>query len=135
MPNEAARRVLLGYDAWGVAHVPDEPRQHNTEAACATCFSDDPICVQVQHCEIDTPVTCLACIAYHLRSLWVVLAGTIMRVDAPDYAPGDTVYYDNKAATVLSTEKGEYGQKVTIRMPLGSVITTTPGLDPRFTQR
>lgn len=79
--NPAARRVLLGRGDDGLMHVPEEPRMFSGEAACAPLFSENPISVEVMHCEVDTPVTCLACIARHLDKLWTVLAGTIMRVD------------------------------------------------------
>jgi hypothetical protein len=44
---------------------------------------------------------------------------------------GDTVYYDGVPSTVTGLSPGEYGERVTFNCN-GSTITTTPGLDHRF---
>lgn len=45
---------------------------------------------------------------------------------------GDTVYYDGEPALVTAVDPGgEYGERVTFNRD-GSIITTTPGLDDRF---
>lgn len=129
------RRYRLGFDSDGVAHVPDEPEKAFTEAMCASVFSDEPISVKVEERTFDEGVTCLRCIAFHLHKLWIVLAGTLIRVNDEAYARGDTVYYDGRASTVVELDNGEYGQRLSLRTPSGSIILTTPGLDPRFKAR
>lgn len=48
------------------------------------------------------------------------------------FKTGDVVFYDNVESRVLFTSRGEDGERVTIKRGQ-SEITTTPGLDPRFT--
>lgn len=48
-----------------------------------------------------------------------------------EYKIGDVVYWDNLPCTVTKLSEGEYGQRVTFTRG-GTTITTTPGLDPRF---
>ncbi len=45
---------------------------------------------------------------------------------------GRALLYDNRPAIVASVSEGEYGERVTFVTADGSTITTTPGLDPRF---
>jgi ribosomal protein S12 methylthiotransferase accessory factor YcaO len=79
--NPAVRRLRIGVDENGLRHVPDEPMRTSTEAVCASVFSERPVSVEVLDCPIDTSVTCIWCVAFHLDKLWTVLAGTWIRVD------------------------------------------------------
>lgn len=44
---------------------------------------------------------------------------------------GDVIFYDGDPATVVEISKGEYGDRISFERN-GHVLTTTPGLDPRF---
>lgn len=50
----------------------------------------------------------------------------------PQTNVGRACLWDERPAIVIEVSKGEYGERVTFEVEPGSVITTTPGLDPRF---
>ncbi len=86
----------------------------DTEAMCASLFTAAPIAVEVVVVEVDTPLTCLTCIARF------------------GHVYANACFYDNRPAVIIERLQGEYGERVRIRTRDGSTITTTPGLDPRF---
>jgi hypothetical protein len=54
-------------------------------------------------------------------------------VKTEGFKVGDVVFYDGRRARVTTVLAGEYGQRVEFRIDQGgAIITTTPGLDPRF---
>jgi hypothetical protein len=75
--------VLLGFDdVGGLWHIPDvePPSRVFNEAACACLFSQQPIEVVVKEMPEGSPVTCLFCIAFHYKKLWIVEKGPNLRV-------------------------------------------------------
>lgn len=54
----------------------------------------------------------------------------------PEWKDGDICIYDGRYAFVTDVGLGEYGTRLTFKMwDTGAVITTTPGLDPRWDGR
>lgn len=51
----------------------------------------------------------------------------------PQYKIGTIVVWDGRYAFVTAIDAGEYGERLTFKLwDTGAIITTTPGLDPRF---
>lgn len=51
----------------------------------------------------------------------------------PRYKVGDIVIWDERFAFITEIGPGEYGERLTFKMwDDGAIITTTPGLDPRW---
>lgn len=55
-----------------------------------------------------------------------------IREDGLGAVVGDALIYRNRPCVVIDTDEGDYGTRLHLKFESGTVIITTPGLDPRL---